>query len=172
MDNDHCRDGVLREAHRIEEDSLYSSKGHLDAAQTWETVHFVVGCTCAVLSAIAGASALAQFDYHNVVAGLLSILVATLTAGLTFVRPDERSSAHSTFGRQYSRLRNAARIFYEVEIPGTDDDAELTKRLAELNEERDSLNAEAPQIPSWAFRRARRGIEEGEATYATDDAEF
>jgi hypothetical protein len=172
MSTDPTRDGIIRETQRIEEDSLYSSKGHFDAAKTWKTVHFTVGCACAMLSAIAGASALSQFSYHNVVAGVISILVTALTAGLTFLRPDECSAAHSAFARQYAKLRNAARIFRDVDVRGRLDTDELRQRLVSLNEERDRLNTEAPQIPSWAFRRARRGIVEGEADYATDDVDF
>ena len=81
------REKIINEAKRIEEDSLYSSKGHFYAGQCWTKVNLWLGSISAVLSAIAGASALSQFDYHNIVAGSLSIIVAGLTAIIAFINP-------------------------------------------------------------------------------------
>ena len=47
---------------------------------------------------------------------------------------------------------------------------DFSKRVVALSNERDDLNKRAPQIPRRAFERARRGIEEGEATYLADKA--
>jgi len=44
----------------------------------------------------------------------------------------------------------------------------LTAELLALNERRNTLNSESPQIPRQAFERARKGIESGEASYAVD----
>ncbi len=78
---------ITDEAKRIEEDSLHSSKGHFYAAQFWSKFHYSIGVPTVIMSAIAGASALSQFDNHNVIAGVLAIIVATLTALNTFMNP-------------------------------------------------------------------------------------
>lgn len=161
------KEKIINEAKRIEEDSLYSAKGHLYAGQCWVNVNLWLGGISAVFSAIAGASALSQFDYHNIVAGGFSIIVAGLTAIITFINPSERASVHQKAGNEYNALRNDARIFYDIEITGIDD-KKATADLKILNDRRTKLNVESHQIPKWAFEKARKGIEEGEAKYRVD----
>ena len=165
MDN---KEKIINEAKRIEEDSLYSAKGHFYAGQCWVSVNLNLGVATAILSAIAGASALSQFDYHNVVAGGLSIIVAGLTAVITFINPDEKSFIHRKAGNRYNALRNDTRIFYDIELEEVDDKKAI-EGLKKLNDRRSKLNSESHQIPKWAFEKARRGIEEGEAKYKIDN---
>lgn len=157
---------IKREAHRIEEDSLHSAKGHFSTAYVWGNLHLWLGVPAALLAGVAGVSALAEFDHHNTVAAILSLSVAALTAIVTFLKPEERAGQHREYGNRYNALRSRARIFADVEVDGGT--GTLLERLLALNEERDELNQVAPQIPAWAFRRARRGIEDGQATYKAD----
>lgn len=160
---------IINEAKRIEEDSLNSAKGHFSAGHRWGVVNFWLGTISAILSAMAGASALSQFFYHNIIAGVLSIIVAGLAAIITFINPDKRSIMHKGAGNKYKALQNNARIFYEIEIAinGTDDKRNLDD-LKKLNDERNNLNMGSPQIPEWAFKKAKKGIEKGEAEYKVD----
>lgn len=158
---------IKSEAKRIEEDSLYSSKGHFYAAQRWESISFWLGIVSTIFSAIAGTSALSQFDYHNLLAGALSILVACLAGANTFIRPESRASIHRKFGNKYNSLKNEARIFHQIECDNKDE-KNAAKYLQKLNSKRSKLNLDAPQIPTWAFEKARKGIESGEASYLID----
>lgn len=157
-------DKITTEAKRIEEDSLYSAKGHFIAGGCWAKVNFWLGVISAILSAVAGASAL---DNHNIIAGTLAILVAVLSATITFINPNERATAHHRAGNRYNALRNDARIFSEIEVAVADHKKSI-EDLKKLNDRRNKLNSESPQIPKWAFKKARKGIEEGEAQYAVD----
>ena len=160
-------DPIKLEAERIEEDCLYSAKGHFCAGHWWGKVNFWLGISSTSLSAIAGTSALSQFDYHNVIAGALSIFVAFLAGLITFINPDNRSFAHLKAGNNYNSLRNNARIFHDIET-GRVDEKTAIKILKKLNETRNKLNTESLQIPEWAFKKARKGIELGEASYRAD----
>ena len=162
------RENIIKEARRIEEDSLYSAKGQFLAASVWGNVRLFIGLPTAAMAAVAGASALAEFDSHNVVAGVLAIVVTGLTAITTFLNPNERASAHLKAGNRFNSLRNSARIFHEIDCLGTGPDEDLAQRLTELANERDRLNEDSPQIPGWAYRWAKRGIEKGEAAYQVD----
>ena len=162
------KEKIINEAKRIEEDSLYSAKGHFYAGQCWVNANLWLGGISAVLSAIAGASALSQFDYHNIVAGSLSIVVAGLTAIITFINPNERATVHQKAGNKYNALRNDTRIFYDIEIDEIDDKKAIDD-LKKLNDRRNKLNIESHQIPKWAFEKARKGIEDGEAKYKIDE---
>ena len=44
----------------------------------------------------------------------------------------------------------------------------LTERLKDLAHQKEKLNRGCPQIPSWAYERARKGIEAGEGGYTVD----
>ena len=168
-DMEDIKEKIINEAKRVEEDSLYSAKGHFEAANRWINVYFWIGIPTACLAAIAGASALSQFDYHNTIAGFLSIIVAAFTAITTFLNPNERATFHKNAGNMYNSLRNRARIFYQIECGGTKADEELIDRLRELTDLRDELNQNSPQIPRWAYEKAKRGIKAGEADYKVDE---
>jgi len=162
------KEKIINEAKRIEEDSLYSAKGHFCAGQCWGNVNLWLGGISAVLAATAGASALSQFNYHNIFAGVLSIIVAGLTAIIAFVNPNKKATTHQEAGNKYNALRNDARIFFDIEIVEMDDKKSIDD-LKKLNERRNKLNINSSQIPKWAFEKARKGIEEGEAKYKIDN---
>jgi len=162
------KEKIINEAKRIEEDSLYSAKGHFYAGQYWVNANLWLGGLSAVLSAIAGASALSQFDYHNIVAGTFSIIVVSLTAIITFINPNEKAIVHQKAGNKYNALKNDTRIFYDIETNKIDE-KKVIAGLKKLNDRRNKLNIESHQIPKWAFKRAQNGIEKGEAKYKVDN---
>ena len=162
------KEKLIKEARRIEEDSLYSAKGHFAAANFWTNFHLLIGVPTAILAAIASASALSQFNNHNIIAGVLAILVTALTAITTFLNPNKKANSHQNAGNKYNSLRNKARIFCEIDCCGEDSIQKLTERLKELAKNRDELNKNSPQIPRWAYKKAKKGIEGGEADYKVD----
>ena len=162
------KENMIREAKRIEEDSLYSAKGHFIAANFWANFHLWIGVPTAILAAISGASALSQFDNHNVIAGILAIIVTALVAVTTFLNPNEKANVHLNSGNRYNSLRNKARMFREIDFHILKSEKELNKYLKELARLRDELNQNSPRIPRWAYERAKKGIEKGEADYEID----
>ncbi|MBM3210673.1 SLATT domain-containing protein [Candidatus Poribacteria bacterium] len=181
---DKTKDNIIKEAKRIEEDSLCSAKAHLYAGQLWTNFHFWIGVPAAIFAAVAGTAALARFDSRNIIAGIFSIIAAILMAVITFINPRERATVHQKAGNDYNSLRNKSRIFSQIgveeenrigsiEIVEQDvkmaTDKTLLEELNDLNNERDRLNKESPQIPKWAYKKAIKGIEEGEATYNVDE---
>jgi len=159
------KEKLIDEAKRIEEDSLYSAKGHFEAANKWRNIHLWLGLPTAVLAALSGVSALAQFDFHDILAAFLAILVTALASVITFLNPNEKASSHQDAGNKYNSLRNKVRIFHEIDCVGKSSVEELTERLKEFAGLRDELNQTSPQIPREAYEKARKGIEEGEADY-------
>ncbi|MBI1816261.1 MAG: SLATT domain-containing protein [Deltaproteobacteria bacterium] len=160
-------DEMRAEAARIEEDSLYSGKGHFEAARAWGNVHLWLGIPAAVLAAIASASA---FKQEVALAGALALTASVLSAISTFLNASERSQLHHQAGVKHNALRNRARIFRELDLKSGVGPSDLLASLKALAQERDDLNLSSPQIPKFAFRRARGGIETGEAAYKVDSA--
>ena len=159
---------IIREAQRIEESLLYSSKGHFAASHLWSTFHLWIGIPMVILSGVAGASALSKFDAGGTVAGILSIVVVTLSAVMTFLNPNQKASAHLNAGNHYDALLNSARMFWSIDCWKSESDEVLAEKLAHLCDQKNRLNQSCPQIPRWAYNRARKGIQDGESDYRVD----
>lgn len=164
MAKETTKEKIIKELKRIEEDSLYSSKGHFYAAQSWEKWHYKLGIPATIFSALAGVSAIAE---QNVLAGVIAFCVATVAGLITFLNPNEKASVHRNAGNEYNDLKNKSRILYEIEANSLDEKV-LTEKMKELDKARSELNKKSPQIPKGSFEQARRGIEEGEASYKAD----
>lgn len=163
------KDEIIKEAKRIEESLLYSSKSHFAAAHFWTNFHLWIGIPVVLLSAIAGASALSQIDPRHIVAGLISIIVVALSGVMTFLNPNERAGTHLNAGNNYDSLMNRIRIFWSIDCWRDDSEQVLTERLKYFSEQKDRLNQSSPQIPRWAYKIAERGIKEGEGDYKVDE---
>ncbi len=150
------------EASRISEDSVHSAKGHYNAADRWRHTHLWIGIPNALLAAIAGVSA---FEGSETLAGSIAVAVAAITAVNTFLNPGDRASTHKRCAGEYHSLRNRARIFTNIVCSSSISDEELNARFDEMVTKRDDLNAASPQIPEWAFKKAKAGIDAGEAEY-------
>jgi hypothetical protein len=165
-----AKDEIIKEAQRIEEALLFSSKKHFDSAQYWSIFHMFLGLPTVVLSAVAGAEAFKQFDKQHVLAGYLSISVAVLSAIMTFLNPNERASKHSSVGNDYDSLMNKVRIFWSIDCWREESEQVLTKELKYFSEQKDKLNKSAPQPLWFTYLTARQGIESGQGKYAVDIA--
>ncbi len=159
---------IAKEASRIEEDALYSSKGHFEAASVWSKLHLAIGLPAAAVSAIAGISA---FNNLPTLAAILAAGVAALAAILTFLNPSDRAHLYHVAGTRFSAIRGEARRLREIELPSTHSVDHLSKQVGVLAKAKDDLNAGSPQIPRWAFERARKAIENGEASYSSDETQ-
>lgn len=156
---------IQRELQRMEEDCTHSGKAHFNAADRWIRWNYVFGLPSVGLSALAGA---AFFKDYAVVAGLMTSAVTVLTALMTFLKPAERSSEHKSSGDQYLSLRNDARIFREIELSQITDEASAIAALNGLTTRRNELNQASPQFSNGDFKKAKQGIDAGEAIHAVD----
>lgn len=159
---------IIREAKRIEESLLFSSKGHFAAAHFWIRFHLWIGVPMVILSSVAGASALSQYDPKRVIAGAISIAVAAMSGVMTFLNPNEKASVHLNAGNNYDSLMNKIRIFWSIDCWRDESEQVLTERIKHFSEQKDKLNQSCPQPPRWAYYIAKRGIEQGEGQYLVD----
>lgn len=162
------KEEIIKEAKRIEESTLYSSKGHFVAAQFWTYFHFFVGIPMVLCAAGAGASALSKFDKSGVLIGILSIVATAIAALITFLNPNEKANVHLNSGNNYDSLQNRIRIFWSIDCWREESEQVLTEKLKYFSEQKDKLNQSSPQIPWWAYKIAKRGIQAGEADYKVD----
>jgi hypothetical protein len=106
-----AKDEIIKEAKRIEEDALVTSKGHFSAAHCWSFFHLCIGLPIVVLAAITGTSVMSGHEDGNILAVILSIVIAVLTSIMTFLNPNQKSSAHLNAGNNYDALKNKMRMF-------------------------------------------------------------
>lgn len=158
-------DKIENELKRMEEDCIHSGKAHFNAAARWNGWNYVFGLPSVGLSALAGA---AFFKDYAVVAGLMTSAVTVLTALMTFLKPSQRSSDHKSAGDQYLSLRNDARVFREIELMQVADDAAAIAGMNGFTTRRNELNQASPQFSEGDYKKAKKGIDSGEALHAVD----
>jgi hypothetical protein len=159
---------IISEAKRIEENALHTSKSHFVAAHFWDGFHLLIGIPTVIIAAVAGTIAFASFTHGNVIAGVLSILVTILSAVATFLNPKQCAITHHKAGNDYDSLLTRIRIFWTIECRREESLDILHDKLNNFALERDRLNRDQPQPSRWAYKIAKKGIEEGEAEYKVD----
>lgn len=150
------REYVSHEASKIAGFSQVSARGHFTAAERWTDFHLWLGIPTAIMAAVAGASALSQFDFHNIIAAFLAIMVTALTAVATFLNPSEKAYSHTNAGNKYLSISNEARIFSRLDCFREENCEKLIDQIKELTKPRNELNENSPLIPSWAYEKARK----------------
>lgn len=162
------KEEIIKEAMRIEESALLSSKGHFNAAALFGKIHILLGLPMVVLAAVAGAAAFSRFDKDGTLTGALAIVVVILSSISTFLNPNKRASEHLNAGNKHDAVLNKVRIFRTIECWEQSSDQVLSERLKRHSEDKTTLNQNSPQIPWLAYRLAKRGIQKGEAEYMAD----
>lgn len=155
---------IRNEALRIEEDSLHSMKGHFNAAHRWGKAHLFLGIPATVLAGLAGVDI---FSECQLLTSILAMTAAAIIAVITFLKPQSISENHRNAGAEYNKLKNKTRRFREIELPDLDDE-NAKSAINELAEQRDALNSMSPDIPRWAYEKAKKDIDEGLADYRVD----
>lgn len=151
------KDRMVLEAERIEQDTFYSAKGHFVSAQKWRSLNMVLGLPSTLFSAIAGTSALVQFDNHSIIAGIFAIIVAALTALTTFLNPSEKANSHQNAGTRYTAIRNDARQFKDLDLHREDiAEQDLLAMLDDLKKQRNEMNQNSLPIPGSAYKKVQR----------------
>jgi len=167
-----ARQQIIDEAKRLEETTLYSYKGHHNAASRWGHAHLWLGLPTTVLSALVGAASFAQLSKQStdiaLLAGCISIAIAVLSGIITFLNPNKREASHLAAGNAFERLNNEARVFWSVDCLLEKTDVVLSAKLRDMIDRKSDLNAKSPQIPKWAYNKAKAGIDAGEADFKVD----
>ena len=165
MNETPTRTAIQDELQRIEEDCIHSGKAQFNAGVRWSRYHLFLGVPAVILSALAGT---AFFKDQPEIAGVMSTIVAILTALSTFLKPSERASSHKGSGDQYLTLRNDARVLRTVKLDAACDNAAAIANLDEITKRRNELNQASAQPARRDFELARKGIDEGEAAHRVD----
>jgi hypothetical protein len=157
---------LQKEAKRIEEDCIYSAKSHFNAEAVWKKWHYIIGIP-AILTAVIISSMFLKTYLSERIIIIIGIIGAILTSLLTFLKPYEKANEHHNAGAEYLHLRTSVRQFRELEIINIDYNKAVVK-LKEFADKQRELNRLSMGIPLHAFKKAKKGIENGEADYKID----
>ena len=157
---------VIKETRRIEEDSIYSMKGHFNAGDRWSQIHLFLGLFCTAFATGAGIWRV-FFAYPEVIT-ILAFLAAASATVMTFLHTQQIADNHNNAGSKYNILKNRVRRFREIELSRLDDEA-IVQKIEELAEKRDELNSTSPSIPRWAYEKAKKDIDDGRHKYLADE---
>lgn len=152
---------ITKRAKELKIDVMYSKKGHYNAASLWNSVHYTLGISTAVIAGFVGVKNTALSVNQLIV---LSLTAAALGAVITFLKPQEKATQHKLSGDDFDNLLQGIGNFIEVELLQGNDE-EHTVRLNELTERKTELNKASLPIPRLAYTKARGGINDGEAAY-------
>lgn len=154
-----------KECQRIEEDATHSSKGHYNDSGIWLKIYYAIGLPMVVCSAVSG---FAFFTKNLEHAGYLSLVVTTLALLQIFIKADDKSIQHKNSADELNHLKNEVRRLRKIKT-------EILSK-EKLMEELDVLAGKYSQIirislpiSNYAFRKAKKGIEEGQSKYLTDN---
>lgn len=155
------RDKIKSEAERLKEDTLYSAKGHFNAAKVWRSCHYILCGSSAILGA-----AVPYIEPGNWI-NLVGLAICVGSSLATVLNTDQHSSKHLKAGNGYNILHSRVRCFLEVDTDKKSglSDRDLRKMLENMYTDKSQLDKNSPQIPAWAYKMAKRGIERGEASY-------
>lgn len=151
--------GLGSEAQRVEEDALFSGKGHYNACGPWQSRHRWLGGTSAVFSAVAAGVA-SQHGAPPLLVVTLSVLAAALTSVITFLKPNEEADRHRRSGDAHFAIKNRARIFRTIELEAESAvEEKLVEALKALSADLAAARSAAPPIPDDAYQKAKDDIE-------------
>lgn len=157
---------IEEEAHRLEWNLIYTSKGHYNAAMLWNAVHYILGIGAVLFGAFAGKG---FAEMNPWLATVLASVSAALTAVITFLKPSEKATPHHKTGTQLSSLLNRLRFYQKITVNEDRSLEELSAELKQISEDYNSLTENALPVPWVAYQITRRGIRRGEHRYDEED---
>lgn len=149
---------AIEELKQLQDDMLYTEKGHFAAAQAYGRTHLLLGLLATGASAISGATIISSLS--KTAAGLLALLAALAAGLVTFLKPDQTAQRHTAAGQQLGTLRVEARQIMRLDVSHTDP-TDVREKIRNIAARKSKIDATAPQVSDAAFKRARSKIKEG-----------
>ncbi len=161
------RENIGTHLAKISVDCLYSTKGHYAAAERWRNYYWVLSGITIILSAITTAATTYDWKTTGMIAGTLTFLVSGIN---TMLKPGQKQQQHFYAAGQYNQLKDeiSAYRLSKLIFQSVDD---FSNDYEKFIERKSALNQESPQIPTFAYQKAKKGMAAGEAKYTKTELE-
>ena len=161
-------ENIKKENKRIEEDCIYSAKGHFESAKFWRHLYYWLMIFSILSLCLSFTLTLPDSQLCTVICSLISSFITVI---LIFLNPQEKYLSHQNSGNKFLSLRNQIRIFNDIEIKNSNYIDEYAKRLIEFSKERNALNNNSLPIAETGYKNAKKQIEEETHIYEVDKDE-
>ena len=151
---------IIKEAKRLEEDILYSSKARFTMSNFWYYLHAIFGIVVIGGSILFGALSFANLNWPIDI-NILSLIVIVISMLQVFFNPFEQSRINKNLGDEYNKIKQEIRFFYNVEIEDNDFDENISK-IKKFAEEKSSIDYKSSPILGCFYNRAKKSIEKEE----------
>jgi hypothetical protein len=132
------------------------TRSNLLLANLWSSTHLYIGIPNTALATLAGVSTLSDLGIPKTLTALISIVVAVLTALITFLNPTAKYSSYRSAAQRYQAVADKYLILLlkSEDLPKQN----LLDELTILNSEYNKVMESSPVIPSWAYKRGKRDV--------------
>jgi MoxR-like ATPase len=145
---------IAKEAQEIEMDCVRLSEAHYQAAGRRDRINLTLGIPATVLAGPTSVTALSEIAGNNryLVTGILAIVVASLSALITFLNPSDQANNHKSASANYDALRVKASLLKDIELSAdyANLDAstkEIIKQLKEIANQFTTLSQSSLRVP-------------------------
>jgi hypothetical protein len=142
---------------------------HARAAVSFERRGRFLGVPVIILTTAVGTSIFAGAESSptlKIIAGLLSLGAAVLSALQTTLKYSEVASQHKAAAQKYGKLRREIEV-HEVSLQ-TETQASLTALLEKLQDEWDTLDDQSPTIPQGIYDKSAAIVRAGSSAPTTN----
>ena len=154
------KEEIIKEAQRIEECCVYSSKSHYNTSKEWNICNLCLNIPIAVVAAI---TVFVPEKYTTIPA----IITAILAAVQACIHPTDCTKIHKMAADKYLALKNQVRRFKNIELLILDEE-KATKEINRYGDILDDYNTVNPQPSQSGYEKAQKGIKNGEADFEVD----
>lgn len=149
---------LIKEAKRIEEDILYSSKARFAMSNFWYYIHGAFGIIIIAGSILFGALSFANLNLPIDI-NILSLVIIVISMLQIFFNPFEQSRINKNLGDEYNQLKQEIRLFYKVEIYNNDEKSNIEK-IKSYTHCKNEIDYQSSPIIGHFYNKAKSSIEE------------
>jgi hypothetical protein len=169
-------ENIVQNIQRIKVDSLYGKKKHFNAAERKQRIHFWIGIPLMLLNIIS-TSVIFYVITENVTGlikytPLIIALITTILAGFqTFLNIEKSVEGHKRVGNKYLSIMKKCNRLESIIKDRVFTNDEIIQRFETISNETDEINIEAESFSTnnSDYKKAKKGIENGEESYTIDE---
>jgi hypothetical protein len=133
------------------------------ASTLYDRWNLILGIPATVLAAITSVSALSNIVPYffpswnkDIVTGLLAIVVAVLTALITYLTPNEKSNSYNSASANFNALKTKIKFLEEIDVDSDESTNEVKKKLEDFINQLSELRRNSPRIPSSSRKQQEK----------------
>jgi len=174
-----AQEATIKRVKRLRTDAIYGKKAQFNAAERKDAYHNGLGAPVIIFTIIVGggffATLLKDFpDKMKYVGGGLGLLSAVLAGLQTYHRFSAIAEGHRSIGTRYLAVAKKCGNVIAYSKDGSYSDEQLQAKVDQLTEEYGTVAQDANGFPTSDrdYRRARRGVRDGEEVYTEQELEL